>query len=167
MGYIDCLHYTGHSRNASRDGLLQMTQGSEGSSSESGDSRNQVVAVGTPLATVVGTQQGPVMVSYIDGAFFFFYSFLIIIIYFCGVKVQYKKQYLFIQDKIEIRILGMMMSQQNRNEHRIDSLIAWILLIYSCFNQSCDNPCPLLNPQIYVLLCRCDITVIMTDFLPP
>ena len=39
-----------------------MTQGTEGRTEETGDGRNQVVAVGTPLATVVGTQQGPVMV---------------------------------------------------------------------------------------------------------
>ena len=41
-----------------------MTQGiSDSNANEPGDGRNQVVAVGTPLATVVGTQQGPVMVS--------------------------------------------------------------------------------------------------------
>ncbi|XP_022081616.1 protein MON2 homolog isoform X2 [Acanthaster planci] len=53
----------GHVRSHSRDSLLQSNQGPEGGSSESGDGRNQVVAVGTPLATVVGTQQGPVMLT--------------------------------------------------------------------------------------------------------
>ncbi|XP_038067855.1 protein MON2 homolog isoform X2 [Patiria miniata] len=53
----------GHVRSHSRDSLLQSTQGPEGGTSESGDGRNQVVAVGTPLATVVGTQQGPVMLT--------------------------------------------------------------------------------------------------------
>ena len=53
----------GHVRSHSRDSFLQSGQGPEGGASESGDGRNQVVAVGTPLATVVGTQQGPVMVS--------------------------------------------------------------------------------------------------------
>ena len=48
-------------RSHSRDNFLQGSQGAEGGSNET-DGRNQVVAVGTPLATVVGTQQGPVMV---------------------------------------------------------------------------------------------------------
>ena len=79
-----------------------MTQGSEGSSSESGDSRNQVVAVGTPLATVVGTQQGPVMVSDIDRAFFF-------------NKDTRCSPPSFFSRYIETRILGML--NGNRNDH--------------------------------------------------
>ncbi len=58
---FDNLFPIGHMRSHSRDNFLQSGQGSEGGSSET-DGRNQVVAVGTPLATVVGTQQGPVMV---------------------------------------------------------------------------------------------------------
>ncbi|XP_071483188.1 protein MON2 homolog [Diadema antillarum] len=45
---------------ASRDGFLAAT---EGSGTDPGDTRNQVVAVGTPLSTVVGAQQGPVMLT--------------------------------------------------------------------------------------------------------
>ncbi|XP_071784170.1 protein MON2 homolog isoform X2 [Asterias amurensis] len=52
----------GHMRSHSRDNFLQGSQGAEGGSNET-DGRNQVVAVGTPLATVVGTQQGPVMLT--------------------------------------------------------------------------------------------------------
>ena len=54
--------HSDHKRSASstsRDSYLQAT---EGSSTDPGDTRNQVVAVGTPLTSVVGGQQGPVMV---------------------------------------------------------------------------------------------------------
>ncbi|XP_033121689.1 protein MON2 homolog isoform X2 [Anneissia japonica] len=54
----------GHKRNVSRDGLSnQHGQGVDGNSNEPGDGRNQVVAVGTALPTVQGTQQGPVMLT--------------------------------------------------------------------------------------------------------
>ncbi|XP_030829471.1 protein MON2 homolog isoform X2 [Strongylocentrotus purpuratus] len=48
------------SSSASRDGFLQAT---EGGNADPADTRNQVVAVGTPLTSVVGGQQGPVMLT--------------------------------------------------------------------------------------------------------
>ncbi|XP_071961451.1 protein MON2 homolog isoform X3 [Antedon mediterranea] len=56
--------HKGHKRSISRDGLSsQQGQGSDGNANEPGDGRNQVVAVGTALPTIQGTQQGPVMLT--------------------------------------------------------------------------------------------------------
>ncbi|XP_070557537.1 protein MON2 homolog isoform X2 [Ptychodera flava] len=51
----------GHRRTSSRDNMLMGY--AEGGMSENADGRNQVVAVGSPLPTVLGTQQGPVMLT--------------------------------------------------------------------------------------------------------
>lgn len=53
----------GHKRQPSKDSLLQSSGSNDGTSGDQGDGRNQVVAVGTPLATLHGTVQGPVMLT--------------------------------------------------------------------------------------------------------
>nr|XP_006825120.1 PREDICTED: protein MON2 homolog [Saccoglossus kowalevskii] len=55
----------GHKRTSSKDNLLNMSSytAADAGAADTGDSRNQVVAVGTPLSTVLGTQQGPVMLT--------------------------------------------------------------------------------------------------------
>ncbi|PIK54493.1 hypothetical protein BSL78_08627 [Apostichopus japonicus] len=53
----------GHKRQASKDSLLQGGGSNDGSNGDLGDGRNQVVAVGTPLSTLHGTVQGPVMLT--------------------------------------------------------------------------------------------------------
>ncbi|XP_071818357.1 protein MON2 homolog isoform X3 [Apostichopus japonicus] len=53
----------GHRRQASKDSLLQGGGSNDGSNGDLGDGRNQVVAVGTPLSTLHGTVQGPVMLT--------------------------------------------------------------------------------------------------------
>ncbi|XP_077982841.1 protein MON2 homolog [Glandiceps talaboti] len=53
----------GHRRTSSKDNLLTIGYSADSGPPEATDGRNQVVAVGTPLPTVLGTQQGPVMLT--------------------------------------------------------------------------------------------------------